>query len=45
MYQLSLCFAWKWGVEQRRAYRALDVLQQEDFQLREDLHDQRPLLT
>ena len=45
MYQLSLRFAQKWGVEQGRAYRALDVFRREVFQLSEDLRDDKPLLT
>ena len=45
MYQLSLPFAQKWGVEQGRAYKALDVFRREVFQLSEDLRDDRPLLT
>ena len=45
MYQLSLRFAQKWGVEQGRAYKALDVFRREVFQLSEDLRDDKPLLT
>ena len=45
MYQLSLRFAQKWGVEQGHAYKALDVFRREVFQLSEDLRDDKPLLT
>ena len=44
MYQLSLRFAWKWGVEQGKAYKALDVFRRELMRLSEDLRDQGPLL-
>ena len=45
MYQLSLRFAQKWGVEQGRAYKALDVFRREVFRLSEYLRDDKPLLT
>ena len=45
MYQLSPRFAQKWGVEQGRTYKALDVFRREVFQLSEDLRDDKPLLT
>ena len=45
MYQLSLRFAQKWGVEQGCAYKALDVFRREVLQLSEDLRDDKPLLT
>ena len=39
MYQLSLRFAWKWGVEHGGAYRALDIFRREIFRLSEDLRN------
>ena len=44
MYHFSLRFAWKWGVEQGKAYKALDVFRRELFRLSKDLRDSGPLL-
>ena len=44
MYQLSLRFAGKWGVQQGKAYKALDVFHRELMRLNEVLHDPGPLL-